>query len=130
MQVTSQLHKTVGNPSFRTQVISYQFCHFLPFWSFRIHVLDISYPVTTISYSSHFEPTLVILYLVQLGTKRLLKVRSYSSHVIPTLVISYIIHFVCIFVSIYYRSVLFLTYMTRYDMRLVPTEVLMSSFVP
>ena len=52
-----------GCQSFRTQVISYLL------WSFRTYFLAILYPVTTISYSGHFVPILVILYLGQLGTK-------------------------------------------------------------
>ena len=49
--------------SFPIRVIS----HLL--WSFRTHVLVVSYPVTTISYPGHFVPSLVISYLGQMGTK-------------------------------------------------------------
>ena len=90
--------------SFRTQVISYRFGHFVPFWSFRTHFhfqfghfvtsLVISYPVwsfRTYFYNflekrfCHFVP---IFYCF---VPKLFRTRS---HFVPILVISYPGHFV------------------------------------
>ena len=51
--------------SFRTQVISYHFGQFVPTFIFS---LDISYPVW--SFRTHFVPSLVILYLLFLFSRR------------------------------------------------------------
>ena len=54
-----------GNRSFRTQVISYQFGHFVPTFIFN---LVISYPVW--SFCTHFVPSLVISYLLLLFSRK------------------------------------------------------------
>ena len=57
----------------------------ISFWSFRTHILVISYPVTNISYPGHLGITFVILYLV-------LYLNGYEvtlSKQFPTQVISY-----------------------------------------
>ena len=54
-----------GNRSFRTQVISYHFGHFVPTFIFNF---VISYPVW--SFRTHFVPSLVISYLLLLFSKK------------------------------------------------------------